>query len=57
MFDESSGISYRCEDCMAVVGSIGQPRSCKEEAQKWDALKLLGSKQEWDYENGTVRTL
>lgn len=57
VFDESSGISYRCEDCMAVVGSIGQPRSCKEEANKWDALKLLGSKQEWDYETGTVRTV
>ena len=48
-FDEESGISYRCEDCMAVVGSIGQPRHCKEEAAKWDAWKAVGGKG-WDYE-------
>ena len=29
-FDHSSGISYRCNDCGAVVGSIGMPRECKE---------------------------
>ena len=49
-FDESSGISYRCE-CGAVVGSIGQPQSCKEEAQKYDAWKVLGGKG-WNYEIG-----
>lgn len=47
-FDVSSGISYRCEDCMAVVGSIGQPQHCKDEAEKWDAWKALGGKG-WDY--------
>lgn len=26
----SSSYSYRCEDCGAVVGSIGMPRECKE---------------------------
>ena len=46
-FDESSGISYRCE-CGAVVGSIGQPQHCKDEAKKWEAWKALGGK-EWDY--------
>lgn len=50
-FDESSGISYRCEDCMAVVGSIGQPQSCKEEEEKWLAWKVLGGKG-WDYKKG-----
>ena len=47
-FDESSGISYRCADCMAVVGSIGQPQQCKDEAAKWDNWKLLGGVG-WDY--------
>jgi hypothetical protein len=47
-FDEASGISYRCEVCMAVVGSIGQPDWCKDEAQKWDNWKALGGKG-WDY--------
>ena len=31
-FDESSCIGYRCENCMAVVGSIGQPQRCKDES-------------------------
>lgn len=29
-FDEGSGMSYRCETCMAVVGSVGMPRGCKQ---------------------------
>lgn len=47
-FDTSSGISYRCEDCMAVVGSIGQPQQCKDEMTKWENWKRLGG-QDWDY--------
>ncbi len=47
-FDEDSGISYRCEDCMSVVGSIGQPQHCKEETDKWEAWEKLGGKG-WDY--------
>jgi len=46
-FDESSGISYRCE-CGAVVGSIGMPKACKDEAEKWRVMELLGG-QGWDY--------
>lgn len=49
-FDESSGIGYRCE-CGAVVGSIGQPRSCKEEADKYKNWEQLGGKG-WDYNKG-----
>ena len=48
IFDQSSGISYRCEDCMAVVGSIGQPQRCKDESQKYENWKKLGGKG-WDY--------
>ena len=44
--------SYRCDTCMAVIGSIGQPQSCKDEAQKWDNWKLLGGKG-WDYLEGS----
>lgn len=28
-FDTASGISYRCETCGMVVGSIGMPRECR----------------------------
>ena len=43
-FDVSSGISYRCE-CGAVVGSIGMPRSCKEEFDKEKMLAILAGKK------------
>ena len=49
-FDESSGISYRCE-CGAVVGSIGQPRKCAEEAEMYRVLETLGGGH-WNYEKG-----
>ena len=51
-FDESSGISYRCETCMATVGSIGMPRDCKHEMDKYEILKKLGGSVSWDYNEG-----
>jgi hypothetical protein len=30
LFDHSSGVSYRCDTCFMVVGSMGMPRDCKE---------------------------
>lgn len=53
VFDESSGISYRCEQCGAVVGSIGQPKECREAAEKYDLMKALGG-QGWQYEDNIV---
>lgn len=53
-FDEGSGMGYRCHFCMAMVGSIGQPKICKDEAKKYDVWKELGGK-EWDYINGGVK--
>jgi hypothetical protein len=50
-FDHSSGISYRCEMCNAVVGSVGQPRRCHEEADKWAAYEKAGMWR-WDYSKG-----
>lgn len=50
-WDEGSGISYRCE-CGAVVGSIGMPKSCKDEAQKYENWEKLGGKG-WDYFKGS----
>ena len=47
-FDHDSGISYRCEYCMAVVGSMGQPRECKEKELEYELMKQLGGKG-WDY--------
>ena len=46
-WDESSGISYRCE-CGAVVGSIGMPQACKDAAKKWDNWQAMGG-EGWDY--------
>jgi len=44
-FDHSSGISYRCNTCFAVVGSIGMPRECKELYDMQDVVdKLKGKK-------------
>lgn len=47
-FDVESGTSYRCETCFAVVGSIGQPQRCKDEAQKYENWKIIGGKG-WNY--------
>ena len=47
-FDVESGISFRCYNCNAVVGSVGQPKRCREEAKKYEAWAKLGGK-EWDY--------
>lgn len=29
-FDHGSGYAYRCNYCGAVIGSMGQPKECKE---------------------------
>lgn len=50
-FDFDSGISYRCIYCNAVVGSVGQPQHCQDEAKKWELAEKLGG-QGWDYEKG-----
>jgi hypothetical protein len=55
-FDYSSGISYRCEACGAVVGSVGQPRDCSEEAAKWEAYKSAGLWR-WNYDTGEPEAL
>lgn len=47
-FDESSGFSYRCDTCLTIVGSISQPQSCKDEAEKYETWERLGGKG-WDY--------
>lgn len=52
-FDHGSGHSYRCDNCGAVVGSIGQSQECKSEADKYSkVLPALGSKVKWDYDKG-----
>ena len=40
-FDRESGISYRCDYCMAVVGSIGMPRECAEQFKMEEMLEVL----------------
>ena len=51
IFDIQSGISYRCEHCMAVVGSVGQSQHCKDEAKFWEEWKKI-SGYGWDYQEG-----
>ena len=46
--EESTCHSYRCNSCDAVVGSVGMPKHCKEEADKWETQKALGGAG-WDY--------
>jgi hypothetical protein len=48
---ESSTYGFRCNRCFAVVGSIGQPRHCKDEADKWEVQKTLGGRG-WNYQQG-----
>lgn len=51
-FCYEAGFGHRCEDCMAVVGSVAQPKHCVEADNKYTVLKALGSNAEWDYELG-----
>ena len=55
-FDADSGISFRCETCWAVVGSIGMPGGCREEIDKWDAYESAGM-WKWDYKTGEPLSL
>lgn len=50
-FDHESGISYRCMNCFATVGSIGMPQRCKDEEQKYKNWEALGG-ESWDYFKG-----
>lgn len=51
VWDYESDMGYRCTTCFAMIGSIGQPKSCQDEANKYKMLEILGSKG-WDYERG-----
>jgi hypothetical protein len=53
-FDESSGYSYRCESCMAVVGSIGQPQRCKDENSLIETEAALSGKN-YNYKTGQLQ--
>ena len=53
-FDYESGISYRCTTCFAVIGSIGQPKVCKDEETKYENWEKIGGKG-WDYKKGCVK--
>jgi len=48
---ETQGTGYRCLQCGAVVGSVGQSKECTAEADKWKTLEALGGKG-WDYKLG-----
>jgi hypothetical protein len=49
-FDESSGISYRCDTCMAVLGSIGMPETCRQIYRDMELLDVIaGRKKEFTF--------
>lgn len=50
-FDDGAGYGYRCEDCGAVIGSVGMPKRCQDAQQKYDNWKALGGKG-WDWFTG-----
>jgi len=44
-FDDGSGCAHRCDNCGAVVGSVGMPRRCKDLYDMEDVVaKLCGKK-------------
>lgn len=46
-FDWSSGCAHRCEECGAVIGSVGMPRECKALYEMEEVVnKLKGKKNE-----------
>jgi len=45
--------SYRCTNCMAVIGSMGMPIQCKEAVEKYENWGALGGKG-WNYKTGEV---
>lgn len=45
--------SFRCWNCFAVVGSIGQPQECKDEAKQYELMKALGGKG-WTHEDAVI---
>lgn len=54
IFDHGSGCSHRCIDCLATVGSVGMPRDCRAEMEKYEAWEKLGGAG-WDYNTGKTK--
>ena len=54
IWDSPSDMGYRCTSCYAMVGSIGQPKSCVDEANLYKMMEVLGAKG-WDYATGKVK--
>ena len=46
------GVGYLCETCMTYTGSVAQPAECVEARDKYEVLRRLGSKADWDYQLG-----
>ena len=44
-FDNGSGISYRCNECMATVGSVGMPKRCKDLYDMERVVEVLKGKK------------
>lgn len=51
--DFSAEFSYRCDNCGAVPGSIGQPLHCRELTKKYEMWKTVGGKG-WNYKTGKL---
>ena len=51
IWEDDSILSYRCIDCGAVLGSIGQPKECVKIQENYTMWKKLGG-MGWDYKLG-----
>jgi len=49
-FDYGAGYGYRCEHCMAVLGSIGMPRDCYNKMKEQEEMKQIVDKLKGCYE-------
>ena len=47
-FDEDSGCSYRCWQCMAVLGSVAMSASCRVGMESPEYKKLLKEAEKRD---------
>lgn len=48
VWDDASDMGYRCMNCYAMLGSIGQSQHCQDAANEYKIAEKLGGKG-WDY--------
>lgn len=54
-YNSDSEFDYKCASCFAVIRSIGMPKLCKDEMDKWTMWETVAGKG-WDYIYGRPET-